>query len=54
MFSLEGLRKVYKYLLGVDKEGRARLIAVVLRARGNGHRLKFKAFHLHARKLTVL
>lgn len=53
---LEGLCKVYKYLLGVGKEDRARLIAVVLseKARGDGHKLKFKAFHLYVRKLTVL
>lgn len=53
---LEGLCKVYKYLLVVDKEDRARLIAVVFseRARGNGYRLEFKTFHLNVRKLIVL
>lgn len=47
---------VYKYLMEGCKEDRGRLFLVMLseRARGNGHELNFRKFHLNTRKHFVV
>jgi len=43
---------MYKYLIKWSKDNRARLFSVVpsARTRGNGHKLKYRKFHLNIRK----